>query len=346
MRADSRKEQNVLARQCAAALSEIAGIEARVELGRAGLELGFEGVLSLRTRRRSAPLELLIDVKRTHLSYGLVEGLLAQHRKTKSPWVLFAPYVAAPMGRFLAARNASYVDAVGNCHLLADGELLLHVEGHKPARSPSTRGAGRLASHQLALAVLARPELLAAKVRDVADAAGIGKSAVADQFARWTDQGLLARMTSGYQLVRPRDLLERWLGAYPEVVRPRWLIGRYRLADSTPDAIEALLAGALSDPWALGGASAAWRLNRHLQPDSVVVHVQALPTNALRRLRAIPSDEGQIIILKTPGAIAYEGPMPNVTHPLLAYTEMITSADARVRDAASLLREKFLTAFR
>src|SRR5690348_15803888 len=40
-------------------------------------------------------------------------------------------------------------------------------------------------------------------------------------------------------------------------------------------------------------------------------------------------------ILRTPGTVAYAGPEPRLAHPLLVYTEMMTSTDPRTREAAA-----------
>ena len=62
--------------------------------------------------------ELLAEVKRTHLTYALVDGVLAQAGKAfHRPWILFAPYVGPDMGRYLSDHDVNYADLVGNCRV-------------------------------------------------------------------------------------------------------------------------------------------------------------------------------------------------------------------------------------
>lgn len=301
----------------------------------------FDGRLVVRMGKRK-PVGFPVEVKRTHLSYALVDGLIT--RRARARWVLCAPYVARPMGEYLESHETNYVDAVGNCHLATPTELLVHIEGRKPTRIPEARGAGRLASHQLAFAVLANTELLNQPVRALAEAAGIGKSAVADHLKRWTEQGIVGRTPSGLRLVRRKTLLDRWLAAYPDVVRPSWLIGTFRVKDGSPEAMERLVGEAMGErTWAIGGTAAAWRLNHHLAPDDLAVHLPDPPPDLPKRLRALPAEAGPLILLRTPGTVAYDGPGPHLVHPLLAYTEMLCSRDARVRSAAEELREQHLS---
>ena len=73
-----------------------------------------------------------------------------------------------------------------------------------------------------------------------------------------------------------------------------------------------------------------------------VLHVETLPTDLLRQLRALPSSDGLLTILRTPGTVAYEGARLQVAHPLLVYTEMFVSPDPRMNEAANEIRDRFL----
>jgi len=302
----------------------------------------FEGTLTARTAGRRAAARFLVDIKRTHLSYALVAGLVARVANLDRDWILLAPHVGPPMGRYLVEHGVSYADAVGNCHVSARGgrELLVHVEGKRALRKAVAHGAGRVPANQVLLAVLARPQLLEAPVRTIAEAAGVGKTAVSDQLARLREQGLIGQTTRGYHLIRPRDLLDRWIAGYSDVVRPQWFVGRYRIKSSSPDALEAAVAKALGDrEWALGGASAGFRLTRYYRSDEVVVHMPGDAAELTKRLRALPADDGPLIVLRTTPPVAYDGSEPHLAAPILVYTEMVTSADERTRVAAARVRE-------
>lgn len=304
-----------------------------------------DGELRIRLGRSGRPERFFVQTTRTHLSYALASGFIERGRSTGDNWVLLAPYIPGPIGSHLAAHNLSYVDAVGNCHLETKVKgLLVHVEGKRPARDAVGRSGVRLPSYQLIFAILAQPELLAQPVRQIAAAAGIGKTAVADQLKRLTEQGLIARTPKKSAILRRRDLLERWLSAYSEIVRPAWLQGRYRTQESDPEALERQIAGAWGSErrWALGGGAAAWRMNQFYRGEQLVLHVDAPPTEGLRQLRALPADDGLLTILRTPGTTAYAGLEPHLAHPLLVYTEMITSTDPRMRESAGRVREQFL----
>jgi hypothetical protein len=103
-----------------------------------------DGLLRIRFQS-GRPARFLVEVKRTHLSYTLASGIIERVKATRDDWVLFAPYVAGPVGHHLTAHEVSYVDAVGNCHVETKaGGLLAHVEGKKIARGGSESTGVRL----------------------------------------------------------------------------------------------------------------------------------------------------------------------------------------------------------
>ena len=73
-----------------------------------------------------------------------------------------------------------------------------------------------------------------------------------------------------------------------------------------------------------------------------VLHMGSVPADMLRQLRVIPAPDGAFTILRTPGTVAYDGVGPHITHPLLVYSEMATSFEPRMREAADEIRERFL----
>lgn len=341
--ATSLLRQDTLVEACLTTLRSL-GPSVGVQLGKTyPAELSADGELQL-ALRRDQPLTFLVQTTRTNLSYALAAGFIVRARAFNGNWMLFAPYIAGKIGLHLANNGINYADAVGNCHIqLQSGELLAHVEGKKPHRDASERSGSRTPGYQLLFAILAKPALLNLPVRQLAAAAGIGKTAAADQLQRLQKRGLIQRVPSGGAILRRRDILDRWLSAYVDIVRPSWSCGQYRTQITDPELLEREIERLLAERvWSLGGGAAAWRMTQLYRGPHTVLHVETMPTDLLRQLRALPSSDGPLTILKTPGTVAYEGPSSHVAHPLLVYTEMLVSADPRMNEAANEIRDRFL----
>jgi hypothetical protein len=107
--------------------------------------------------------------------------------------------------------------------------------------------------------------------------------------------------------------------------------------------VERQIKKGLSDlTWSLGGGAAAWRMTKFHRGEETVVFLATAPHDLPARLRALPSDNGRLIVLHATAPLALEGTEPHLAHPLLVYVEMLASHDARTREAAGEIRRRFL----
>ena len=299
--------------------------------------------LSLRTPKGRH--DLAVEVKTQSLSRSAAQSLVTRAlRNPARSWVAFSPYVSQPVGHLLASQDIGFVDQAGNCHITVGQDYLAHIEGRRP-QLPSRQGRGLGArSYQVLFALLARPELVTAPIRSLAEAAGVRKTAAADLLQRLKDEGLILRDKAGMRIARPKTLMDRWIAGYADKLRPRLLVGRYRAAAKEPFAFEKHVEAMLGDDlnWAWGGATAGYRLTQHYRSATTTLHVAVPPTTMQRQLNLLPAKDGPIVVLGVPGPLGLEGPSPHIAHPLLVYTELLVEGDERALEAAAEIRTRFL----
>lgn len=316
----------------------------------------FKGVRLLRTVEGVATVEAIATTPkpfrwrarlRAQLGMEAAEDLAARlERDDEQRSLLCLPYVGAKLGDFLTERDIDYVDLVGNIHLRGGDSFYLHIAGKKPPKRVSTSKGIRTAGFQVLFALLVRPDLASASARALAAEAGVSKSAVAEMIGRLTEEGWLAGRGGSRKLLRPNDLISRWVEGWATIVRPRLLIGRYAIGAPDSETLESKIFSVLGSApdWAFGGGAAAKRLSGYFRGRETVIHV-ARPLPALkqlpRELGAVPSREGALSLFHAPGTIGLGGPQPHVAHPLLVYAELLAHRDERSREAASKLREQF-----
>ena len=299
--------------------------------------------LSLRTPKGRH--DLAIEVETMPLSRSAAQSLVARAlRNPVGRWVAFAPYVSQPVGHLLASQDVGFVDQAGNCHIALGQDYLAHIEGRRrPLPSRQGRGLGAR-SYQVLFALLARPELVTAPIRSLAEAAGVRKTAAADLLRRLKDEGFILRDKAGRRVARPQALMDRWVAGYADKLRPRLLVGRYRAAAKEPFAFENHVEATLGDHpnWAWGGATAGYRLTQHYRSSTTTLHVAGPSTTMPRQLDLLPAKDGPVVVLGLPGPLGLEGPAPHVAHPLLVYTELLVEGDERALEAAAEIRSRFL----
>jgi len=292
-----------------------------------------------------ATKEFVIEAKRTHLTRTIVDGVLAHAtRNRQRPWILFAPHVGRPLARYLDEQGVNFVDLAGNCRLQIGRRHIAKIEGRPPERRPQQgRGTG-VAGQQILFALLVQPDLLNMPVRTLAKAAGVAPATAADRIVQLRREGLIHESDNGRRLTMPRRLLDLWIKGYETLARPKLLIGRYRAQKTDPEGLERLVEATLDDRmiWAFGGGAAAHRLTGYYRGPDTVVHVQQPGHDVAKRLRALPAEDGPLILLRAPGPLAFKGAAPRTVVPLLVYAELLFAGDKRARDAAGEIERKYL----
>lgn len=292
---------------------------------------------------------LQVELKTSHLDRAGADPLVHRMAKRGPGWILMAPAVGTALGQSLASRGVNYIDRQGNCHLALGERYFAQVEGRRPLPTPARDKSVRAPGYQTLFALLARPALINEPLRTIAAAANVSRQAAVDALTRLTDDGVLLKTKRGL-LWDPRGwnkTVDHWLVGYRDAMRPRLLLGRYRPPERDPEALERRIRPTLDalGGWRWGGSAAGFRLTKHYRGPRTVVHLHgAHPLDDLpRRLKAAPDPEGPLVLLRTPGEVAFDGRTDDTVHPLLAYAEMVVEGDERAMEAAAELRERFLT---
>lgn len=307
-----------------------------------------DGVLSIKTPQSTHLFDL--EIKRSPVTYAVIDAVIGRHerghtKKNSRALMLFAPHIGRPLAEYLVSKNVNFVDQAGNCHVRLGTSFMAHIEGRTPTyRGVAGRGIG-LSGYLVVFAILAKPELLNSSLRTLAERAGASKTAVEHMLARLTQERAIVRGRNRRHLQDKKTLLDRWLNGYSTLVRPRLLVGQYRTQDMDPSALEGRIEQVLTDdkPWGWGGGAAAHRLLGFYRGSRTILHLADPSDEIIRSLKALSSTDGELIVLRTPGHIAFEGAVPRTVHPLLVYTELLTEGTDRARESAAMIRERCLS---
>ena len=318
-------------------------------------EIAENGVVAdalVRVYTPSGSHDLLVEEKSSHLGRGIVSQMAANVSRSAKPWILFAPYVGAPLGAKLEKEGINFIDKLGNCYVRLAPSQIVRIQGRRAPQLPARAKSLRAPGYQVLFALLADPELASATVREIAAQAGVSRQPVMDVLARLVEEGFLVRHRRKHVWVQRRTsiLVDRFVEGYAAAIRPKLYAGRFRApphADG-PAGLEAWLNEALaksmrSEGVALrfGGTAAAYRLDRHYRGPLTTIHFPYSEEHR-RSLRASPSNEGELVWLRPLSNSGDRGATDDTVHPLLVYAELAVDPDPRAAEAAQRIREKFL----
>jgi len=322
-------------------LAEFPGLTARREDDLVALTLGG-------ATRRLAPMVL-----RSNLTREMVDHAVAR-MGDPAGWLLLAPWVSRPMSAFLAERGVEYADAAGNCHLEFDSGALLHVEGRPAPRRPAYSRGVRGAGYRVLFALLAdrtlpepRGDLVAAPIRQIAEASGASRQAVSDMLARMTDAGWVVGRGRSRRWMDSRlhEAVQRWVAGYLDVLRPELILGAWRLGGrrALP---EKEVYDELGDPdepprWRWGGTMAAGALTGYYEGRRYVLHASAVPPDFGKAIGGAPDPHGDFLVVAPPGPMAFMKPLDAggraLAHPLLIHAESLVEGTERAREVAAMV---------
>ena len=282
---------------------------------------------------------------------GLRKDTVAQLRRingrAQEPVVLAAPYIPDSLGGELQRQHIQYLDTAGNAYLNApDAGLFILVGGQRqPAIGKQVQHrAFQPAGVQLLYHLLSEPALLQASYRAMAEQAQVALGSVSILLKGLQQLELLRDESGKRRWTDPAQVLRRWVDAYGEVVRPKLPAQRYRWLDPAV-ARQGWQNLELGPDMAWGGEPAAHLLlDGYLLPEYFTLYTTAARGEVIRQLRLVPDAAGKVEVLRPMDTTLGPGrPQPQAVHPLLAYADLLLTADPRNREVAHLLHEHYLS---
>ena len=318
--------------------------------------VGWDGEVTLKTAQGT--VSYVIEVK-SHLRPQAVRHLLIQantfrkqHNKSKGI-LLLADYVNPSLGQQLKEADINFIDTAGNVFLRQEPGLHLYVEGKKP-QTPTKEAPTRLfqpSGLTLLFGFLVTPESVNWLYRDLARANGVALGTVGWIMRDLREHGYVEPLGKDrLQLIRKKELLDRWVDGYATRLRPKILVGEFVSPTSdleaTADAFETY-AGEQHMHWALTGGFGAFELLHHYRGNilSIFVEQWTSPTTHVA-LHLLPHKEGNVKVLRSfsPGVFEALDAQPGhpVAHPLLIYAELLYQDGDRELETARQLYTTFL----
>lgn len=256
------------------------------------------------------------------------------------PLLLVTKYINNEAAERLQGGGIQFLDAAGNA-FINQPPLYIFVRGNKPEKEELDLPTGRLfkgVGLKIAYLLLCKPELADRQYRDLAELTDVALGTVNGTIAELVQKGfILDRGKKGKQLLKRKTLLERWITAYPDYLKPKLLLGRFRGDDDW-------WKGAHLEPavaqW--GGEVAAAKLTRYLKPGTVTLYADKKRLTELvvaNRLKKDPNGNVEIFERFWPQTLFGEGETVN---PILIYADLVALGEQRTMETARMIYEQHL----
>lgn len=300
----------------------------RIQKSRIGVQ-GNEALVNLISGKNTISYQAEI---RPRISHALRHLLVMQKAAAERPFLLVTGYMNPMMAEHFIEDGLEFIDGAGNAFInlgfmkvISKGNLL--KTGTPPVSPRLFKGAGL----KVVFALLSQPGLVSGTFRDIASRSGVALGTAAGIIDELKSRLFLVEDSGGARrLIRKKELFEGWVTAYPEQLRPKIHLGRYRGESGWWHETK------LDPGWAQwGGEVAASRLTGHLYPQVVSIYLSTARLNDFLLMNRLSLDkDGHVEILERFWPEGLRTSAQELVHPLLIYADLMASGIDRNVEAA------------
>lgn len=281
-----------------------------------------------------------VVIKKGVLQRTNIGGIARQLDRFPELGILAAEYVPPKLAEELKQLNIQFLDTAGNAFLNVP-PLYVFIKGNKLTEMLRPEPLGRAfrpAGLRVIFALLCEPQLEGVPLREIARTAKVALGTVNIVMKDLAKQGYLLEMgQKGRRLTRKKDLLERWLTAYPEQLRHKQVIGRYRIAGNDKPMVDIDIRVG-EHYW--GGEVAAAQITGYLKPQTATIYVTEPPGKLILKNRMQKDPHGNIEILETFWDHQRFNSNDDMVPPLLVYADLLATGDPRNMENAKIIYEQ------
>ena len=285
-------------------------------------------------------MHLCAEVKKRLTKAGEILAMFQQNNMPY-PLLLVTGYVTFEAATRFRDAGVQFIDTLGNV-FINQPQLYIFVKGNKPLKEEIALPAPRLfkgVGLKIVYLLLCRPELVNRPYREIAEMADVAVGTVNDAVAEMARKGFLLDMgTKGKKLLDRQNLFERWAAAYPDYLKPKLLLGRFRgdgdwwkEANLDPAVVQ----------W--GGEVAAAKLTGYLKPGMATLYIDENHLTKFviaNRLKKDP--HGNVEIFRRFWPVGEKLGEKDTVHPILVYADLAAVGEQRTMETAKLIYEQYL----
>lgn len=257
------------------------------------------------------------------------------------PFLIIAENLFPKIKNALTEHEIAFIEANGtinietrNVLLKVEGKNKKYIQPEKPGRAFTKAGLKAI------YLFLTNENNINDTYRELANNANIAignlkmirEGLIEEEFALWQNNNKL-------KLTNKKELLQKWITAYNEKLKPALYIGKFKF-NNEKDFIQwkNLNLEKLKTQW--GGEAAGNIYTNYLQPEVLTLYTNENKANLIKEYKLLPDPDGNVI--------AYEKfwndkqPFKNVVPPLIAYADLLATGNRRCIETAQKIYEQFI----
>lgn len=328
----------------------------------------------IRLRKNGTEYPYAAEIK-TRITNPILGAVIDRVRRLRQKGIIITDYVNPNIANKLKDMDIPFIDTAGNAYIREPG-IYIFIKGNKPrtiihnehpdqiihpgmikiaprffppAISVEPRNqAFQPAGLKVVFAFLCDPKIVNATFREIAKKAGVALGTVGWVMRNLKELRLLVETKKHKgrrlrKLVDKKALLNKWVEAYNERLRPTLKIGLYTTAQiywwNNTDIKN------YGGCW--GGEVAAAMITEYLKPEVGTIYVKEMPVQLLRDFKMRQDPRGNVEILRqfwdekfNHDAKGTLNTYTEIAPPIIIYADLLATGNARNLEAAKILYDK------
>ena len=280
----------------------------------------------------------IVDVK-SEITQGnkgiVVQQLKDASREENQPVLLITKYIPSVIAKSFVEKGISYIDTAGNCNI-QQNNLLLIIEGKKTERLPKTNQSRAFqdAGIKLIYCLLVNPDNINKSLRELSEVSQIALGSVSAIIRELVELKFVLKTKNKKALKNKLELLQRWVIAYNDVLRPKLFIKKMSFINkldyanwNNPDLFS------FSEKTLWGGECAASIVTGNITPANYTIYTGQTWQSVGKTLKLIPDEDGKVELLRLFNKFEEE----HTVSPLLIYADLMNSGESRNLETAEII---------
>lgn len=268
-----------------------------------------------------------------------IENHFAENGK-KTKIIVIGEKIAPGLKELLKAKGYDYIDGAGNCRIQND-ELLINIEGKKtldfyggkPNRAFTKTGL------KVVFQLLLNGDLLNHPYRTIAKKTKVATGNINNIITGLMEDGFLLRNNAGYKLTNKEDLMQRWITAYGERLKPALEIGKFRFLNPN-DFIYWKELPIQKGKTLWGGEAAGNLYTDFLKPQELTLYTTEKRNELIKNYKLVPDPNGNVNVFQK--FWDDENQIKDRVPPILTYADLVLEKDNRCMEIALEIYDKYL----
>jgi hypothetical protein len=257
------------------------------------------------------------------------------------PFLVIAENLFPTIKNEFRKQGIAFIDMKGNVFIETD-KILIKIEGNQQKYiQPEKQGrAFTKAGIRTIFLCLLNEDYINATYREIAGIAKIGLGNVKFILDGLVEEGYALRKNEkNLQLTNKKELLQKWITAYNEKLKPSLHLGNLRFTNQEDFyRWKNLVLDQNQTVW--GGEAAGNILTDYLAPEILTLYTTERKVDLMKKYRLLPDNKGNVKIYTKfwKQELDYNETVP----PLLAYADLMITGDRRCVETAQKIYERYL----